>query len=695
MSCRIEEISIQNLGPLTKFNFKPGLFSLIYGHNEKGKTFLVEFLIRSLFKNAARWNLRPGHGRGRIRLLSQDGRSHNYSPGSTNKLEDLWENDAGLPTDFSRLLVVKGAELEFNQSEGGIDKTVLKELLAGYGILDDITKKISKILQKAEICVNTIRGTKKGEIEARERLMDHVRTLGQLFDQIDKGYSGAQRKMLTDEKQSLEERIQALRDAKHHHAFILNQEINDLEKEFNQIPEDRLRQTRETLSQYRMKIDEYKGKKKEQEETEKRCTHYDWLSGAHEFYQNYLEKEPAKQPWIFILLSFIFIIGAAVLNYLSKPMIATIALGTALVCIILFFMSTRIKARRSAEDREVKKLEKEFMNRFNEPLTGLPILRERLFQMEEDYSKSRILKDQLYADLRQIENLKRKIGEGVLELYGEERQPEHWQKTLDDLNNKRRDLGNRIQGKKEQLARLNVDTSDYQSEDPGIPYSDEMYEFQQENLKSVSRRLGEYEQKLDTLKQRICQETSDSINTPWESLIQNLREIREQAIAEYKRKTAEILGKIIVHRILQDFRSDEDTKLVEGLHSEEVLQSIKALTHRYDKLSLNGDQIVVSDAYDDFVLSELSTGAREQILLALRIGFAQKLTQQDDPLFLILDDAFQYSDWERREWLMDAVVQLAKSGWQILYFTMDDHIKKLFEKKGKTFGNECRIVELN
>ncbi|GAG72424.1 unnamed protein product, partial [marine sediment metagenome] len=61
-------------------------------------------------------------------------------------------------------------------------------------------------------------------------------------------------------------------------------------------------------------------------------------------------------------------------------------------------------------------------------------------------------------------------------------------------------------------------------------------------------------------------------------------------------------------------------------------------------------------------------------MLALRIGFSSKLLKKDT-LFLILDDAFQHSDWERRETLVKRLADIAKDGWQIIYLTMDDHIK--------------------
>jgi len=68
----------------------------------------------------------------------------------------------------------------------------------------------------------------------------------------------------------------------------------------------------------------------------------------------------------------------------------------------------------------------------------------------------------------------------------------------------------------------------------------------------------------------------------------------------------------------------------------------------------------------------------------LRIGFSSKILKQDT-LFLVLDDAFQHSDWERRKILIDKLANIAKTGWQIIYLTMDDHIKELFDEAGKEF----------
>jgi uncharacterized protein YhaN len=70
--------------------------------------------------------------------------------------------------------------------------------------------------------------------------------------------------------------------------------------------------------------------------------------------------------------------------------------------------------------------------------------------------------------------------------------------------------------------------------------------------------------------------------------------------------------------------------------------------------------IEVSDRYQTFRLDELSNRRQEQVLLGLRIGMASRLFA-GHPLFLILDDAFQHSDWQRRPPMVDEMLRLAQS----------------------------------
>jgi len=76
------------------------------------------------------------------------------------------------------------------------------------------------------------------------------------------------------------------------------------------------------------------------------------------------------------------------------------------------------------------------------------------------------------------------------------------------------------------------------------------------------------------------------------------------------------------------------------------------------------------------------------------MGISARLTG-GDPLFLILDDAFQHSDWHRRDTLVKQVIKMAINGWQVTYLSMDDHIRDLFLKYGKgALKKQFRYFEL-
>ena len=141
MGIKIEQINIKGLGPIREFSRKMGMLNLIYSKNERGKTFITEFLIRSLFKHSSRWaNIRQG-GNGKVVISGLADHPAEFSPDKKEKLEDYWEEQGkGLPPSMAKLLVVKGAEAAIDSD--GLNKHLLKEVLSGINILDTIDNAI-------------------------------------------------------------------------------------------------------------------------------------------------------------------------------------------------------------------------------------------------------------------------------------------------------------------------------------------------------------------------------------------------------------------------------------------------------------------------------------------------------------------------------------------------------------------------
>ncbi len=336
------------------------------------------------FETPVRWQLRSGKGSGKVRVVGLEEQEVDFSPSSSLKIEDYWDKTAiGLPPDFSKLLVVKGAEVELANVDGGVDKAIMKRYLSSQGILDTIENKISKTIQVARIENSVIVGPKRGEISSREELLRSLHTINKLFEQIDKGYSGGKRKTLADEKEKFEERLDLLEKAKQYLAFQLDQKIKSLEQEKYRIDENKFQQAKENIRLYRSNVDNYQQKAEEQKSAENKSLHYEWLKSARELYKNQLIQTAKTPKPIFLILSIVMLILTGVLAFLQITVGAIAALAALVLFGFLYIRKLVTFATQAIENEELKKLAKEFRFRFEGELTGLPVIEEQLDRIEE------------------------------------------------------------------------------------------------------------------------------------------------------------------------------------------------------------------------------------------------------------------------------------------------------------------------
>jgi len=91
MSIRIQEINIDNLGPIKPKGYQFNNINLIYSNNEGGKSLLVEFILRSLFSKKSIWGYNREIGNGKIIVSGINDKSINYSPASKDKLDKYFK----------------------------------------------------------------------------------------------------------------------------------------------------------------------------------------------------------------------------------------------------------------------------------------------------------------------------------------------------------------------------------------------------------------------------------------------------------------------------------------------------------------------------------------------------------------------------------------------------------------------------
>jgi hypothetical protein len=693
MAVQIEEINVRNLGPIDDLQLKLGLFNLIYGKNETGKTYLVEFILQSLFKSTKKWSLRETAANGKILVAGLNECLIEFSPTSRKKIDDYWKSvREGIPVNMEKLLVVRGAELNLTDyTPGGVDRTIIREFLSSKAILDDIQDRISKTLQKSVIADCSIEGSRAGEIKRWYELQDELETIDVLFRDIDSFYSVGYRAELEKSLKSVQKGIEKQNFAKRHLAFEIEKEISELNTDKGQLSDEVLKELRDLNKEYKIAKSRKVQKESEIETLRKASDDYEWLKRAIEHYILKVGEFRIQEPKIFLILAafllfFSLVLQGAVWSGWIDQVLGFILSGIGvLLAAVMGFLHIRSQSqllKKSFDYFEGQQIAAEFERHFEEELTNLPAMEALKDLLQEDYFRKKGLEGDAREEGENLEKTRITMLDSLSQFNGDVEQDGPWDSAIQALEEKLREIEESKQQREKELASLNIELIDYLEEDPGQNYRKDLLGDLIRQKERLEAELRDEQTKLDTLKQKICQETKDEISVPWEELLENLKLRRIEKASEYKTLIAGILAKILINEELDLLRKQEDIKIQDTLTSEIISKPLHQITGRYEGIGLYGDRLFVSDPYSTFPVSELSTGAQEQVLLALRIGCASKIMGKDC-LFLILDDAFQHADWDRREWMLDEVVNLSKMGWQILYLTMDDHLRDLFQGMGK------------
>jgi uncharacterized protein YhaN len=700
MALRIDRIRLNRGGPLeSDFEVEPGHLNLIYGRNETGKTYIVECLIRMLFRTGTRapvnWDLRAWGIAGRAIVSGLESEPVSFTK-SSNKLEDYWEHGTGLPRDLSRLLVVRAGETQLAEAGDGVGRDMLKACLSGEGLLDKIASRISVTLQDAKVQNHMVTGARRGELKAKKECEARLRNLQSLLENVEEGYASGDAYLLRQQKNGLETQIGLLEKARRYYAAQLAEKIQELNGRKRALPtEGDLARLEAAVSACQSNKIEIETKSEELEELASTSEDFRWAREALGVYKEASSGAAGGSPkQVLILPALLFLVGTVTFGVLG----IRIPSVTSAVLAGLFFAITYLdmkKALSSAPEKaELEKLKSEYRSRFGSDLTDRATFQAKLDELNKNEILATPLRKEVDKLAGETRTLVSRIAATLETWVGVEVAEKEWRDTIQTIKGKIGELEDEIESIGSQLASVGVPDDEYLDEDPGVEWVSGKHEASEEQLRRVDQALREEEDGLEKLKARVSQETG-SESSDWEELITSLRNKREVAAQEYRQLAAEILAKIQVNKVIQEFRQEEDIRIADGLNRKELSETLYALTGHYTSIRLEEHRglVLVTDEDEDFPLSSVSTGAREQTFLALRMGFAS-IAMQGETAFIVLDDAFQHSDWKRRESLVTQTLRLVQTGWQVFYFTMDDHIRDLFMGVREKIGDGFRFYEL-
>jgi len=704
MAIRIYRIKIKRAGPLNSdFELQPGDLNLVYGHNESGKTYIVETMINLLFKTGkrapAKWNLRKWDLGGRIIVSGLEDDSVSFTK-TGKKLEQYWEEGSGLPRDLSRLLVVKAGETVLaEEEEDGVGRVILKNYLSGEGLLDKIAARISKILQVTNVEDCLIVGPQKGEVKNRMQCEERLRSLNALLKDVEQEYASGEVYYLRQKKKMIEAEQRKLEKAKRHYAAQLRNQIQTLRSDKDDFPtEEELAKLEADIGIFDFKKTEAETKSKTLEELEGTSEEdFRWTEKVLGDYSEIISKHTVFGPKpILILIALLFFVGVLVTGFLGLNIPLVICGIGALAFFILYYVGTRNLLARSGESTELDRIKADFKDRFGSELTNRAVLEAQLEELKENHIRATALREEVDKLTLEINSSKISIAATLKAFTGAECPPQQWRDSIRTLRRSIKDLENKISTQEKNLVSLGVKEEEYLDKDPGAEWDAGHYETLGQKLAQINDALDEEVGRLEQLKVRIIQETG-SKSADREDLITALRDKRGQTVEEYRDITADILAKVQVSATIKEFREQEDARIANGLKRGELTKPLQALTAgRYKRIKQDEESglVLVTDEDEEYPLADTSTGAQEQILLALRTGFAS-IAMEGQTAFLILDDAFQHSDWDRRKNLIAETLRLVKTGWQVFYFAMDDHIRDLFLEAGGELGDRFRSLELS
>jgi len=688
---KIRNIKLKEYGPIRDFSLEPSDFEIVYGRNESGKTALVEALINVLFKKTAKV-IRYGKPRDIQVELDDAGRTIN--PADKKSAPDLPAGDIG------NLHYIQSSETELYQKDGTGFWEGIKLTLSQTGAGMTYAKIIKKVYEKVGLQAKeknwavAKKPVVQGVVERKDKLEKY-------FTQIDEITATKKRaQALSEECARLEKELQAIRSAKQ---FISYQAIRDLL--------ERYRGNKNVLADYQRYDDRYLEEWRQLEAEKKSRGNIDAnlqrskadlerlekdLSGLkhqddfirHGDFERLLALpvQTRTEPNLFLpILLFLIGVAALILSYKFRfsPFFPVALFGA---CVAAFIF---VQYRRG-------------------------VIRKDFYETELLLEKGRLM----FPDLKNREDLRKKIESvrvnlAVVESAYREKQEMLQQlsgtQPRDEIDRKINDLRNKtglaeFTDLRDKIAEKNR----LRAEGAGLKAKLES------NLEERDEsRWPDLIEKRKTVKPsapvpRADPEREEEVNAIREKKNRELDGLRH-TIGVFEASREQIFGvddyraALIEYNRLTEQAAEFELEKMAALKAEEVLNGMseelddfirdiargdRGLSDNFQRVTGRYKEVVIRDrdfiAIDhdgrEFPIEQLSSGTRDQLLLCFRMAALEKLFPAGS--FMILDDAFIFSDWPRRQKMVELLKSFAGMGNQVIYLTSDDHTRGIFAASG-------------
>ena len=322
-----------------------------------------------------------------------------------------------------------------------------------------------------------------------------------------------------------------------------------------------------------------------------------------------------------------------------------------------------LKQTRNEKEHERDRLLDELdEDRANLPETP-PDLDEYRSEKEEMQEQLDDLRDQKNEVQEKLEETRDELSEAKENRAEKDQERENKEEALEDLIEKHQteeQLEEKIEKTKEQLDAVREDLEEIRDE---LPDEDEDPETRIEDLEAKIDDLDEQIRKDDRKKVGLENELEGYQDEGLSGKINEKREQIEYLENQLETDRSRARGIKFLKKVLDARREERVRDVVQPLQ-EQTNRYFRRITGRDDRTVILNERLApesmeVPEEDDPLAFDDrdehrvLSGGAREQLMLSLRIASARQISGEDEPRFLILDDVLGDTDPDRYDRILD------------------------------------------
>ncbi len=686
---RIKKIRVLDYGPIRELVLTPGNFEVVFGLNEAGKTALVEVLAHVLFRRTAA-ALRYDKPRDIRVEIETNGHVLNLPAKKMN---------IDLPIgDVANLLYVQASESGIFGSKGEANfwdgvKSMLSKVGAGvqFTRLDEQVFDAVGLQPRKEDWKREKQAVIGNEIQRRNALRSYLSKIGEI------GKKEVELAKLSTRGEYLRGKLEVIEQSKGFKSYQEMQRLYNAYQEAKSGCQEYERYRYEYLTAWqkldiekRAKLDE--GSKVDEIENEKeslereigglekvgRYIEEEGLNSAADF----IKEEPAMPSLIFpLVILLVAIIAAAASLFTPLPTVP------AVIFLIGAIMVLGLYARRRIMVKKMLVQQKEWLVKAMKVFPDLEKIADLPQRIEEIQEEKIRKKASVEEKERTLERLKSARSVKVIDDEISELRAKTGLAEILDLEKKlseKRHLENELQKVAASLAGRLHESDPRKWERMIKEYKVDLPEgtIDLAAEKDIRTELNEVQEMADQLTRetRLFREVEQAKA----GIGNELEAFREFEGLDKKLRNYELEKEaaMAVRKILRDMSGELDDFITGILHGDEGLTNyFKVVTDRYSEVSVEKKSFIVADKKGNrYSIDNLSSGTQDQLLLCFRLAALRKVYPKGS--FLILDDAFIFADWRRRERLVQLLKRFVEQGNQVIYLTSDDHTRELFSEHG-------------